>query len=391
MNRKVLVFSHEFPPMQGGEGTYAFELSMGLKKLGYDISILAGTPFSDGVSADSVDVALSEIGIRVYRHDWVNRERLWFVRWRRRLKNHLEKYGPFDFLFLANFTSCVVAQHFRPEELPPYSITLHGDDIDYFFTRNKWKSYILIRQTLARRLFEDARKLICVSDYTRRKLLKVVPFSLEPTVIHHGMETPDVDSISKKGTTLHKDLIRQRCLKPDVVIIVYVSRLEPSKGHDLLLQCLSNDDELKKKTHTVFVGGGSRLQELKRMASEKGLADQVTFTGYVPRDEVMQYLSFCDFSVFLSCHPFETFGLVLLEAMAMGKPVVALRHGGMVEFVADGKCGFLVDESDVSDKLRRLVSDVELRDNMGMAGRNLVEKHYNNRAMAVQTVEGLWD
>ena len=127
------------------------------------------------------------------------------------------------------------------------------------------------------------------------------------------------------------------------------------------------------------------------MASEKGLADQVTFTGYVPRDEVLQYLSFCDLSVFLSCHPLETFGLVLLEAMAMGKPVVALRHGGMVEFVADGKCGFLVDDRDIGDKLRRLVNDVELRNNMGMAGRNLVENHYNNRSMAVQTVEGLWD
>ena len=391
MNRKVLVFSHEFPPMQGGEGTYAFELSVGLKKLGYDVSILAGTPFSDGVSAELVDMSLSEMGIEVYRHDWVHRERLWFVHWRRRLREHLDRYGPFDFLFLANFTSCVVAQHFHPEELPPYSITLHGDDIDYFFTRRKWKSYLLISRTRGRRLFENVRKLICVSDYTRRKLLEIVPFSLDPVVIHHGMETPDVDSISIKASTLHKDLIRERCVKSDTVIIAYVSRLEANKGHDLLLECLSTDEELKNTTHTVFVGGGSRLQTLKTMARDKGLADNVTFTGEVPREQVMQYLSFSDLSVFLSCHPRETFGLVLLEAMAMGKPVVALRHGGMVEFVTDGKSGFLVDESDVSEKLLRLVNDVELRNNMGMAGRNLVENHYNNRAMAVQTVEGLWD
>jgi glycosyltransferase involved in cell wall biosynthesis len=386
---RILVFSHEFPPMQGGEGTYAFELSVGLAKLGHDVSVLAGTPLTDAASDVPVDDGLRAIGIEVERHDWVKRERLWFLHWRKRLRDYLDRQGPFDHLFLANFTSCVVAQHFKPQALPPYSITLHGDDIDYFFTRKKWKSYVLISRSKARRLFRGAAKLICVSDYTRQKLLESVPFVVGPVVVHHGIEPPDGAMIAQAAAPLHERFLAQRCIEPGTTILGYVSRLEARKGQDRLIRCLGQDADLAGRTHTVFVGGGSRLAELQAAVIAHGLEDRVTFTGEIPREEVMKYLSFSDLSVFLSDHPRETFGIVLLEAMAMGKPVLALRHGGMIEVVEDGVSGFLVTETQVADRLRQLVNDVDLRAHMGAAGRLLVETKFNNRVMAERSIAGL--
>jgi glycosyltransferase involved in cell wall biosynthesis len=390
MRRRVLVFSHEFPPMQGGEGTYAYELSAGLAELGYEVSVLAGTTLTDDVSADPVDAVLRTAGIEIDRFDWVKRDRLWFMNWRHRFRAYLDGRAPFDHIFFANFTSCVVGHHFRPESLPSYSITLHGGDIDYFFTWRKWRSLILVRRWKGKRFFRAAKRLICVSDFCREKLLACVPFDVDPKVVHHGIEPPDTGAIRQDALSLRARLLAERQVAPGTTVLVYVARLVHGKGQDRLIRCLAENGDLAEQTHTIFVGGGSRLAELKTAAAEHGLEERVTFTGHVPRAEVMKYICFSHIAVSLS-ELGETFGIVLLEAMGMGKPVLALRHGAMVEVVVDGSTGFLASREEVPDRLRKLLADDGLRRRMGDAGRRLVETKFSNRVMAERSIVGLLD
>ena len=82
MKKKILIFSHEFPPMQGGEGTYAFELAKSLNKLNFEVHVLAGTVLNKKFDSKIIDNELLEKGILITRHDWVNKDRLWFFTWK---------------------------------------------------------------------------------------------------------------------------------------------------------------------------------------------------------------------------------------------------------------------------------------------------------------------
>ena len=136
MKKKVLVFSHEFPPQQGGAGTYAYELASGLSYLNFSVSVLAGN-FSKILDSELVDNDLIKKKVKIQRYNWINKNRFWFISWKKIFSTYIEKNGPFDHIYFANFTSCVIGHKVSGDILPPYSITLHGDDIDYYFTNKK--------------------------------------------------------------------------------------------------------------------------------------------------------------------------------------------------------------------------------------------------------------
>ena len=77
-----------------------------------------------------------------------------------------------------------------------------------------------------------------------------------------------------------------------------MSRLEPMKGQEQLIKLLSRNKKLAKKTHTIFIGGGSQYKFLNKLAEESNISDQVTFTGEIPRDEVLKFISIADILIF---------------------------------------------------------------------------------------------
>ncbi|MBI4507924.1 MAG: glycosyltransferase family 4 protein, partial [Chloroflexi bacterium] len=125
------------------------------------------------------------------------------------------------------------------------------------------------------------------------------------------------------------------------------------------------------------VGDGDDRPELERLAEESGVAQRVVFAGTKVGEELATYYRACDVFVMPSIK--EGFGIVFLEAMAFGKPVVGGNHGGTPEAVQDGVTGFLVqygDESALADRLSLLLRDAELRARMGEAGRRHVAAQY---------------
>ena len=132
----------------------------------------------------------------------------------------------------------------------------------------------------------------------------------------------------------------------------------------------------------ALVGGGPLESKLKELASELGVADQAHFLGYCELEAVRALLQGCSFFVLPSRS--EPFGIVILEAMAVGKAVVATRVGGIPEFVSDGENGILVEPDDpqaLAEALCKVAGDPALRERLGKAGQATVAGGFTTEHM----------
>lgn len=131
-------------------------------------------------------------------------------------------------------------------------------------------------------------------------------------------------------------------------------------------------------------GDAAFYQEMIELARELGLKDKVVFTGY--RKDVPALMKFMDVVVHASNSP-EPFGMVVIEGMAMGKPVVATRAGGPLDIVLDEQTGYLVEVGNVaslSKSITRLLQQPDLRQQMGRQGRKRVEELFTNTIYAAK-------
>jgi D-inositol-3-phosphate glycosyltransferase len=161
-------------------------------------------------------------------------------------------------------------------------------------------------------------------------------------------------------------------------MILYVGRVEPLKGLDTLLQAvgLLKEQGLQDVLGVISVIGGEPDASPEQMTTEMGhikalreslqLDDMITFLGKRDQDTLQYYYSAAEVVVVPS--HYESFGLVALEAMACGTPVVASETGGLVFLVRDGETGFHVPAGDaaaLADRLRRILLDEDLRHRLG--------------------------
>jgi glycosyltransferase involved in cell wall biosynthesis len=132
------------------------------------------------------------------------------------------------------------------------------------------------------------------------------------------------------------------------LILVCVSRLAPEKGFEFLSEVVKKLDDRGFKFKLLVVGGNKNpevVKEIRDMFGHLNEEGKVTFTGMLKGEELARAYAVGD--LFLHCSITETFGLVVLESMASGVPVIARDEGGPSEIVADGKSGYLVAPHDL--------------------------------------------
>ena len=159
-------------------------------------------------------------------------------------------------------------------------------------------------------------------------------------------------------------------------MLLFVGRIEPLKGIDVLLRAVA---QVEGKFRLLVVGGDAkdvgRKAELMELASELDVFSKVTFMDAVPHDELPLYYNAADICVVPSYY--ESFGLVAVEAMACGVPVVASRVGGLRETVQDGRTGYLVPwrcPEPFAERLELLLSNEPLRRTLGREARAAAER-----------------
>jgi glycosyltransferase involved in cell wall biosynthesis len=217
------------------------------------------------------------------------------------------------------------------------------------------------------RLPEKIRRaalVVCNSHFTRAQLLKLVERDHwdKLHVVPCGIETRSLEPPPRRpaGGPLR---------------ILTVGRLVPGKGHALLLEALASLRDQGMRTLATFAGQGPERAALEQLAADLRL--DVRFAGAVGQDELGAYYD--DAQLFCLPTLAEGLGVVLLEAMAHGLPVVSTRVMGVPEVVDEGETGLLVlpGRADLlADAIARLGAAPDLRDRMGLAGRRRVEEEF---------------
>jgi glycosyltransferase involved in cell wall biosynthesis len=206
--------------------------------------------------------------------------------------------------------------------------------------------------------------VLCNSLYTAASAEAICP-GVQSKILYYPIEL-----VSANNAPMNRAEIRRELDTPShSVVIIQVSRMEPWKGHYLHLEALQ---KLANEPDWIcwIVGGPQRpretqyFEDLKRLAVRYGVADRVRFLGF--RSDIPQLLGAADIFCQPNAAP-EPFGIVFIEALLAGLPVVTIDMGGAREIV-NASCGMLVapnDPSSLAKVLRRLVTDQPLRAHLG--------------------------
>jgi glycosyltransferase involved in cell wall biosynthesis len=229
---------------------------------------------------------------------------------------------------------------------------------------------------------EKIRAWIAVSDATRVQMLaRGVASSEQITVIPSGIQDPDRDRL-----TTPDFLRRELNLDAGTPVAVCVARLEPEKDVRTLVSAWLQVAQELPTARCFIAGTGSEEANLSAQIREAALGGSLKLIGF--RSDAQALMNAGDLLVLPSVA--ESFGLVLLEAMSLAKPVVATRVGGPLEIVRDGDTGLLVPPSDpaaLAQALIKLLSDRDLSDRLVRNGRARFCEEYTTERMARSTAQ----
>jgi glycogen synthase len=200
-------------------------------------------------------------------------------------------------------------------------------------------------------------------------------------VLPHGMED------RSSGKTLEK--------KGNFIDVLYAGRFEGRKGTDVLLEVIPALCFRHRRARFVLVGEDRKLPDGTTLGGEfraryrrAPFRDRIIFAGEVADEKLEAYLAQCD--IFVAPSRYESFGLVFLEAMMFGKPVIGCRAGGMIEVIEEGVTGLLAEPGDPASLERcldSLLEDAARREAFGKAGRERYLAHYTREKLTDRTLD----
>jgi glycosyltransferase involved in cell wall biosynthesis len=173
-----------------------------------------------------------------------------------------------------------------------------------------------------------------------------------------------------------------------------VGRLSPEKGNRILLEAVSILVHQGLALHLRLIGDGPDLKQLQQTAAILGIADHVSFDGWIGADEMLAIYAETDVVAMASLY--EGIPIVLMEAMSMGIPCIAPRVGGIAELIEDGVSGLVFNPGqpeELAGDIRRLAESTELRTRMGERARERVLRNYDitaNTANFAKVLRKFW-
>lgn len=237
----------------------------------------------------------------------------------------------------------------------PWSLTLHG------ISETEYPAGLLLAEKL-----EKASFVACASYFMRAQAMRVVDPSHWPkmTIVRCGLDMMTLPAPTPTA-------------KAGPARIICVGRLSPEKGYFGLLDALAAIATADGEFQLVIVGDGPQMAAVQTQAAELGLADHIRFAGALPEVETLGEIARADVLVLPSL--MEGLPVVLMEAMAMGRPVLASRVAGIPELVEEKRSGYLFTPSDWDDLAQGLAALLSCRDDwqeMGRIGRAKIEEEF---------------
>jgi glycosyltransferase involved in cell wall biosynthesis len=360
---KIAQISATFPPYMAGTGNVCYHNAVELAKLGHDVTVFTSRyPDEDYTYPDSITV---------------KRYKPWFRIGNAPFLPQLLSLRGFDIIHLHYpfFFGGEMIYLLSKLTKQKYVITYHNDVILQGLARR----FLTIYNSLVTRLVCGRSQKICVTsiDYGKHsEVSKTIQ-----NVTEKLREIPNGVDINRFSFGLDQGEIRKRYGIESKKIVLFVGALDSAhyfKGVDYLLRSFAQIHD--EDVCLIVVGDGDLRQSYIELSQSLNISDRTFFTGRVPDDDLPKYYAATDLAVLPSVTMGEAFGLVLVEAMACGKPVIASDLPGVRTVVDDGVNGFLVrprDCEDLATKMRLLLENNEIRVTFGRAGRKKVEEKYS--------------
>lgn len=224
-------------------------------------------------------------------------------------------------------------------------------------------------------------RIITISNHLKQFCVQVEGLPADKIVpIHYGLDADAFLGRAGEAASVRAEW----GIPAGAPLVGVVGRLTEQKGHAFLLDAFAEVVQALPSARLLVVGDGELGLELERQAARLGLGSNVTFTGR--REDVSRIMMALD--VLVAPSLWEGFGLVLLEAMAAARPIIASRVSAIPEIVADGETGLLVSPGDsarLTDALLTLLRDPARASEMGRRGRQRLAQQFTVARMVEQT------
>lgn len=370
--RKSLLVTYFFSPQIGGIQNYLFRLCKGLNK--EKIVILADK------NSEGEEKFDREQEFKIYREKFFSLKLIkpkWLFLFFKIVK--IIKKEKIEFLQFGHYHEfCLLGILSKILFRLPYLIYFHG--IDLYIVRKSKLKFLLFKLAV-----KNAKTVIANSNFIANNLIKFGVAKEKIKII-----TPAVDWQKFNLNDNDQSLMDKYYLNGKRVIMS-IGRLTKVKGIDLVIKSLPK--VIKEIPNLVYLivgeGFGDYRKELEGLVYELNLSENVFFAGGVKdqEEEKSKYYNLAELVVMPSREiklekysQVESFGIVALEAQAMGRPIIAANIGGLKESVADYKTGILFPHEDIEalgSAIIKLLKDHELTKTMGRNGRERIEKEFN--------------
>jgi len=369
---RVAFVTFEYPPrIEGGAGIYAANLAKELANIGHEVHVL--TPCLTGsIREEIID------GVYIHRVNVINKPYLlalsFWISLRKALDNFNRQLGGFDIIHGNNLTNLLIFQRTIPQIVTVHSLSslsINAEKPNVFkrlFDKGENNCFF---KYLECSILNRSDIIIANSLYTKKAICTDDEFSVKESkifVIPNGASIKIADPLQRD----EEFAMRNKLGLGNYPVILFVGRLVPRKGLHYLIQAMKNLNRDGIRAKLIVVGDGSDRFTYIDLVNELDLNDQVMFTGYIDSNFLEKIYSLSNVVAIPSIN--EPFGIVVLDAMMAGKPIVAFDSGALPEILEDNVNGILVKSEDpiaFSEALSKYLSDLDLAQKVGR--RNLEE------------------
>ena len=378
---KILMLSWEYPPrVVGGIARVVHDLSHKLVNEGYEVTVVT---YRDG----NVPYYEDDDGVDVYRVDNFMISSNNFIDWVMQLNfNMIAKVGEiisekgnFDVIHAHDWLTAYAGKTLKYAYNTPLVSTIHAteagrnsgihDDMQKYINDTEWM------------LTYESSEVIVNSNYMKNELQRLFGLPYEKiNVIPNGVNLNLFNDVQKDYD------FRRKFAMDNEKIILFMGRLVYEKGIQTLISAMPKILANYHDSKLIIAGKGGMLDELKAQVNSLGLGNKVYFTGHLASKDVQKMYKCADISVFPSTY--EPFGIVALEAMLSGTPVVVSDIGGLNEIVDHGINGmksYAGNPNSLADSILSLLFDPKLCDTVTQNAKAKVKAEYNWTKIADNT------
>jgi len=375
-----LILSWEFPPrIVGGLGRHVYWLSKSLANKGIDVTVLTigypDLPEEEMINGARIIRVPSWRFVSPDFLSWVDFVNLEMVK---KALELVKKEGRFDLIHVHDWLTAFSGIALKHMLRAPLIATFHA-------TETGRRGGIF--DEFQRRIHEiewflnfEAWKIICCSNYMKYEVIRDLGAPIDKiVVIPNGI---DLEMFSK---TIQ--INRDKYALPWEKIVLFVGRMVYEKGPHILIEAAHRALMINNSLKFVLVGDGPMREQLMRRVYELGIAHKILFTGFIDDEKLIGLYQLADVCVFPSLY--EPFGIVVLEAMAAGCPVIVSSIGGMQEVIDNDVDGCKVPPGDIEalkNAILRVTSDDGFRKWLSENAKRKV-RDYDWKNISERTIE----